>query len=35
MKVFAIIDGNDQNRKEPMITIVSTGVLNTSAARNG
>src|ERR1035441_8289243 len=32
MNVFAIIDGNDQNRKEPMMMMVRIGVLKTSAA---
>src|SRR5580704_4831137 len=35
MKVFAIIDGNDQKRKDPMITMVRIGVLNTNEARKG
>src|ERR1700681_4013496 len=29
MNVFAIIDGNDQNRNEPMMMTVRIGVLNT------
>ena len=35
MKVFAIIDGSDQNRNEPMMMMVRIGVLKTSAARKG
>src|SRR5487761_2454858 len=35
MNVFAIIEGSDQNRNDPMIMMVRIGVLNTSAARNG
>ena len=35
MKVFAIMDGSDQNRNDPMMMIVRIGVLNTSDARKG
>ena len=35
MKVFAIIDGSDQNRNEPMMMTVRIGVLKTSDARKG
>src|ERR1700686_2843993 len=35
MNVFAIIEGSDQNRNEPMIRMVRTGVLNTREARKG
>src|ERR1035437_10938779 len=35
MKGFAVIDGNDQNRKEAMMMTVRIGVLKTSDARNG
>ena len=35
MNVLAIIDGNDQNRNDPMMMMVRIGVLKTSDARNG
>ena len=35
MNVLAIIDGSDQNRKQPRMITVRTGMLADSAARNG
>ena len=35
MNVFAIIDGSDQNRNDPMIRMVRKGELKTSEARKG
>ena len=35
MNVLAIMEGSDQNRKQPRMTTVMTGMLADSAAMNG